>query len=77
MSLEYAPTIDRVRIRVLPDGRVSRRDSAIYLGVSQKTLAMWQTQGKGPASILVGGRRFHFLEELDRYIAEASTGAHP
>lgn len=70
MSLEHAPTIDRVRIRVLPDGRVTRRDSATYLGVSQKTLAMWQTQGKGPASILVGGRRFSYIEELDRYIAE-------
>ena len=70
MSLEHAPTIDRVRIRVLPDGRVTRRDSAIYLGVSQKTLAQWQTQGKGPASILVGGRRFSYIEELDRYIAE-------
>ena len=75
MSLEYAPTIDRVRIRVLPDGRVNRRDSAAYLGISPKTLAMWQTQGKGPASILVGGRRFHFLEELDRYVAAASTEA--
>ena len=70
MSLEHASTIDRVRIRVLPDGRVNRVDSAAYLGVSPKTLAMWQTQGKGPASILVGGRRFSYIEELDRYIAE-------
>ena len=74
MSLEHALKIDRVRIRVLPDGRVTRRDSATYLGVSPKTMAMWLTQGKGPASILVGGRRFSFIEELDRYIAEGEEG---
>lgn len=77
MSLEYAPTVDRVRIRVLPDGRVNRRDSATYLGVSVKTLAMWLTQGKGPASVLVGGRRFSYISELDRYIAEGDERSTP
>ena len=74
MSLEHAPTIDRVRIRVLPDGRVNRRDSAAYIGISPKTMAMWLTQGKGPASFLVGGRRFSYIEELDRYIEEGEDG---
>lgn len=73
MSIEHAPRLDQVRIRVLPDGRVTRKDSAIYLGVSPKTMAMWLTKGRGPASILVGGRRFHFLEELDRYVAEGES----
>ena len=61
-----APSVERVRIRVLPDGRLTRRDAAIYVGVAEKTLAMWQMQGKGPASILVGGRRFYYIQELDR-----------
>ena len=41
-------TIDRVRVRILPDGRMTREDAARYLGHATKTLAMWQLQGKGP-----------------------------
>ena len=77
MSLEHAPALDRVRIRVLPDGRVSRKDAAAYLGRSQKTLAMWALQGKGPKSILVMGRRFYFLSELDRCVAEGNEPSTP
>ena len=58
----------RIRIRILPDGRVTRRDAARYLGFAEKTLAMWQLQGKGPASKLVGGRRFYFMDVLDAYV---------
>ena len=36
-----AEVVDRVRVRVLPDGRMTRRDAARYLGFSEKTLAMW------------------------------------
>ena len=61
--------IERVRVRVLPDGRLSRRDAALYLGVATKTLAMWQLNGKGPPSVLVGGRRFYFKKILDAYVS--------
>ena len=71
MSIEHA--LKQVSVRVLPDGRLNRRDSAAYLGVSQKTMAMWQLQGKGPASVLVGGRRFCFLDELDRFVREGAA----
>ena len=57
------------RIRILPDGRMSREDAATYLGVKPKTLAMWELQGRGPRSVKVGGRRFYFLEKLDCFIA--------
>ena len=56
------------RVRILPDGRLTRRDAAIYLGVAAKTLAMWALNGKGPRSVKVGGRRFYFKDELDRFI---------
>ena len=59
---------DRVRVRVLPDGRLTRDDAAKYLGRQPKTLAMWQLQGKGPRSVLVGGRRFYFKPDLDAFI---------
>ena len=61
-------TLDRIQVRVLPDGRVTRRDAATYLGLAPKTLAMWELQGKGPPSIKVGGRRFYFKEVLDAFI---------
>ena len=63
-----ASAIETVRVRVLPDGRMTREDAARYLGHAAKTLAMWQLQGKGPRSVLVGGRRFYFKDDLDRFV---------
>ena len=60
--------VDQIRVRVLPDGRMDRNNAANYLGRAVKTLAMWELQGKGPRSILVGGRRFYFKDELDAFI---------
>ncbi len=62
------PTIEQVRVRVLPDGRLTWKDSAKYLGRAEKTLAMWAMEGKGPPSVLVGGRRFYFRDALDAFI---------
>ena len=45
------PGIDKVNVRVLPDGRMTRRDAARYLGYEPKTLAMWHLEGKGPRSV--------------------------
>ncbi len=63
-----AVQIETPRIRVLPDGRMTREHAALYLGVKPKTLAMWEMDSKGPASIKVGGRRFYFKEVLDAFI---------
>src|SRR4051794_5075593 len=60
--------IETVRVSMLPDGRMTREDAARYLGHAPKTLAQWQITGKGPRSVLVGGRRFYFKEELDRFV---------
>ena len=70
MSLEHAPdrTIEKVRVRVLADGRMSRRDAAVYLGFAEKTLAMWHLKGKGPKSVKISGRIFHFISDLDAFI---------
>ena len=65
---ENAAVLEQVRVRVLPDGRMTRRDAARYLGRAEKTLAMWALQGKGPKSMLVGGRRFYFKDVLDAFI---------
>ena len=60
--------IEQLFVRVLPDGRLSRKEAAKYLGRAQKTLAMWNLEGKGPKSVLVGGRRFYFKNDLDAFI---------
>ena len=59
---------EQIRVRVLPDGRMTRRDAAHYLGMAEKTLAMWAMDGKGPAGKRVGGRVFYFKDDLDRFI---------
>ena len=65
--------IEQIRVRVLPDGRMDRRNAAKYLGKAEKTLAMWALQGKGPKSILVGGRRFYFKDVLDAFVSAEAT----
>ena len=64
-----AAPVEQVRVRVLPDGRMDRRNTAKYIGVTEKTLAMWQLCKKGPPSQLVGGRRFYFKNDCDAFIA--------
>ncbi len=59
--------LDRVRIRVLPDGRVTRADAARFLGCSPKTLAMWAMEAKGPPMVKVGGRAFYRIEEVQAF----------
>ena len=60
--------VEQVRVRVLPDGRMTRNNAALYLGMASKTLAMWQLQNKGPKSVLIGGKRFYFKDVLDAFI---------
>ena len=60
--------VERVKVKILPDGRMSRADTARYIGVKPKTLAMWELEGKGPPSIKVGGRRFNYKDDVDDFI---------
>ena len=61
--------IDTVRVRVLPDGRMSRRDAAHYIGIAPKTIAMWDSENPSKlGSVKVGGRRFYYLNRLDAFI---------
>jgi hypothetical protein len=59
---------DQVRVRVLPDGRVSRKDAAAYLGRKTKTLAMWALERRGPRVVHVGGRCFYQLADLQQFV---------
>jgi hypothetical protein len=59
---------EQIKVRVLPDGRMTRRDAARYLGMQPKTLAMWELEGRGVRSVKVGGRRFYYKVDLDEFI---------
>ena len=63
-----APSVEHIRVRVLPDGRMTRADTAKYLGRAEKTLAMWSLEGKGPTPHKVGGRIFYYLADCDAFI---------
>ena len=61
--------VERVKVRLLPDGRMTRRDAAKYLGVAVKTVAMWDLENPARlASVKVGGRRFYYKDRLDQVI---------
>ena len=60
---------DRVRVRILPDGRMAAKDAARYIGVEEGTLSNWRYLGQGPEWVRVGGKIFYFQSTLDEYIA--------
>ena len=68
--------LDHVRVRVLPDGRVNRSDSANFLGRKSKTLAMWAMEKRGPKVVRVGGRCFYMLDDLRRFVSSGSEAAY-
>lgn len=60
--------VEAVKVRVLPDGRMTRDDAALYLGLKPKTLAMWALKGKGPVITRVGGRVFYRKDDLEAFV---------
>lgn len=69
-------SIEQVRVRMTPDGRLDRQNAAAFLGRSPKTLAEWQRLGFGPPSFKVGGRRFYRMDDLKPY-ASGETPVRP
>lgn len=58
-------------IVMLPDGRMTVESASLYLGLAQKTLAMWRCQGKGPPFIK-RGRIYYRKADLDQWIIEGA-----
>lgn len=59
--------IEQVRVTVLPDGRVDRKNAAKALGREPKTLAEWKRLGIGPRGFAVGGRIFYRWSEVQAF----------
>jgi len=65
-----------VKVIILPDGRLDRKNAALYCGLSEKTLAMHASRGTGP-DFVKRGKVWYFREELDRWIRQGnSAGAY-
>jgi len=56
-----------INVKILPDGRMDSVNAASYIGLSQKTLAVFRCVGRGPKFIKCG-RIFYFKEDLDEWI---------
>ena len=59
----------QIKVTLLPDGRLDTRNSAAYLGLSVKTLAMLRSTGRGPVYVK-RGRVFYFKDDLDDWLNE-------
>ena len=60
--------IEPVRIRVLPSGKVSRRDMARAVDRTEKTLAEWARLGIGPKPHNIAGRIFYDWTEVQEFM---------
>lgn len=57
-----------MKVKITPDGRLTRHDAAVFLGLSPKTLANRNARGLPPHSFRVAGRRFYWLKELQEFV---------
>lgn len=67
--MQVAAKIEMVSVKMYPDGRMDTKNTALYLGFEEKTLAMKRSDGTGP-NFIKRGRIFYFKEDLDAWINE-------
>ena len=68
MDDEGQSAIEQISVSVLPDGRMSRNQTARYLGLAPQTLASWASRGFGPQPIKLGGKVFYRRADVDAFI---------
>ena len=59
--------VKEIEISMYPDGRMTTKSAAAYLGLSVKTLAMKRCLGTGPRFIRQG-RIFYYKDDLDEWL---------
>jgi hypothetical protein len=59
--------IESESVIVLPDGRMDAKNTSVYMGLSEKTLAMMRCKGEGPEYVK-RGRIFYFRDTVDEWI---------
>lgn len=63
--------VEEVNVVILPDGRMDTANSAKYVGLSPKTMAMMRCSGVG-TEFIKRGKAFYFKRALDIWIAEGN-----
>lgn len=56
-----------IDVVTFPDGRMDTRNTSIYTGLSEKTLAMMRCSGTGP-KFVKRGRIFYFQADVDEWM---------
>lgn len=56
-----------VQVVTFPDGRMDTRNTSVYTGFAEKTLAMMRCNGKGPKYVK-RGRVFYFTADVDEWM---------
>lgn len=67
--IDKIPT-NTLAITLYPDGRMNTRNASIYMGLSEKTLAMMRCSGTGP-KFIKRGRVFYFRDDVDAWLNAA------
>jgi hypothetical protein len=62
-----AGTVQTADVVVLPDGRMTTKNTSTYSGFSEKTLAMKRCDGTGPKFVKLG-RIFYFKDDVDDWL---------
>ena len=62
------PTVEHVRVLVLPSGKVDRRNAARAVGRSEKTLCEWARHGIGPRPQNIAGRIFYDWADVQSFM---------
>ena len=62
--------LNKVKVRILPDGRMDSANTARYIDCSQKTLANLRSAGTGPPYIK-RGRIFYYRADVDAWLRAA------
>jgi hypothetical protein len=70
MSSVTQMLVEPIVVSIFPDGRMDVKNAARYLGLKEKTLAMFRSQGCGP-QFIKRGHIFYFKEDLDAWINAA------
>ena len=55
---------------IIPSVRLSERDAASFLGITQRTLQDWRLNRRGPAYIQLGRRIAYDRADLERFLAD-------
>ena len=59
--------VNHVQVVTFPDGRMDTRNTSVYTGFAEKTLAMMRCNGKGPKYVK-RGRVFYFTADVDEWM---------